>query len=61
MSSEEIRSLLVDTTGAPLITECPAEGCMTLDLWTMECAPGVTWVCICGDGHMSWITKEPQS
>lgn len=59
MADQPIVALPVDTEGQPVIVQCPADDCPDLDLWTMECAPGFTWVCVCGAGHMSWIMKEP--
>jgi hypothetical protein len=59
MSAERrIEPLPVDSTGAPLILECPATGCEDLDLWTMDCAGGKTYVVVCGAGHMAFLIKK---
>jgi len=51
-------ALATDTTGAPLILQCPATGCEDLDLFTMECAGGRTYVVVCGAGHMAFLIKK---
>lgn len=52
-----IENLAVDSTGAPLILACPSTGCEDLDLSVTECAPGVSYVVVCGSGHLSFIMK----
>lgn len=53
-----VEALPIDTTGTPLIVQCPATGCEDLDLWTMECAGGKTYVVVCGSGHMAFLIKK---
>jgi hypothetical protein len=55
-----IGDLPVDSTGAPVITECPATGCEDLDLWSMQGAGGQTTVVICGSGHLAFITAKEE-
>lgn len=43
----------VDTTGAPVIVQCPATGCEDLDLSVTEDVPGITWIVRCGSGHVA--------
>lgn len=51
----------VDTEGAPLITECPATDCGSIDLDVFRGAGGKTWVLVCGNGHMAIMSpKETQ-
>lgn len=52
-----IDELLVDTTGAPLIVQCPSTGCEDLDLSVTEDVPGITWIIRCGSGHIAAIMK----
>jgi hypothetical protein len=54
----KVEALAVDTTGAPLITQCPATGCEDLDLTTMEGAGGRVWIVACGSGHMAFISRK---
>lgn len=55
---QRVEALPTDTTGAPVITECPATGCLDLDLWTMEAAGGKTWIVVCGSGHLAFLIKK---
>jgi len=55
---ERVQALCTDTTGAPVITECPATGCPDIDLTTMEGAGGRAWVVVCGSGHMAFLIKK---
>lgn len=50
--------LPVDSNDTPIIVECPATGCLSLDLQTIECAPGQTWAVTCGAGHLAFIYKK---
>jgi hypothetical protein len=52
-----IEPLPVDSTGAPLILQCPSTGYEDLDLTVTECAPGVSYVVICGSGHLAFVLK----
>lgn len=58
MSSEFQENLAIDTEGNPLIVQCPVPECTDLDLWTQECAPGYTWVVVCGAGHLAFIMRS---
>lgn len=51
-------ALPIDSTGAPLIVQCPASGCEDLDLTVMEGAGGQTWIVVCGSGHMAFVIKK---
>lgn len=51
-------SLPVDEEGQPVIKVCPADGCMSLDPWVMECAGGRTWTLVCDEGHLAFIARE---
>lgn len=59
-TEEKTAPLPVDTTGAPVITECPATGCQDIDLWTMNGAGQGCVVVICGAGHMAFIAPVPE-
>lgn len=53
-----VEPLPVDSTGAPLIVQCPATDCEDLDLHVIEGAGGQTWIVTCGSGHMAFIAKK---
>lgn len=54
---KKVAPLPIDTTKAPVITECLATGCLSLDLDVMEGAGGRTWIVACGNGHMAFLTR----
>jgi hypothetical protein len=56
---DEIRTedFAVDFTGAPLIVQCPVQGCQDLDLVTAECLPGVAYLVTCGAGHSALLMR----
>lgn len=58
--NESIEPFPVDTEGTPVILQCVVDGCLSLDLDLQECAPGVSWMFTCGEGHWAWITSTGQ-
>lgn len=50
--------LPVDSTGAPIVVECPAKDCTSIDLQVTEGAGGKTWIVVCGNGHMAFMHRK---
>lgn len=52
------KPLPVDSNDTPIFVECPATGCLDLDLSVIECSPGHTWAVTCGSGHLAFVYKK---
>jgi len=50
--------LPVDSTGAPIVVECPAKDCTSIDLEVTEGAGSKTWIVTCGNGHMAFMHRK---
>lgn len=45
----------------PEVPQCLVDGCDESDDFTVqECAPGYTWMFVCGRGHWGFISKKPE-
>lgn len=56
-AEKKVATLPIDTTKAPVITECLATGCEDVDLDIVEGAGGRTWIVLCNSGHMAFLTR----